>query len=328
MSLVESVPPTLRTTSTALLPISTLATPQTKPQPNPITNPLSFIKLYESKLKLIYTLNLTLLDKLAHTSLSLLLIDSNHKLVQFYQCNFKDLKQMLFIHVNSSMTHNSFNSFLISQFNDAFEELLQELAGTYLSLFKVGFYYKLEGFNEVYRELLNLMGVTSFGSLLSNTSATTSPTVYSSSSSSSQSQQSHSHSNVSLNFDSTSSPSLKTTKATSETIQETINKINELEFKILCNSESLQLYKKLNGQYDPECITNHNLKMFKRAMNQSHTGLALLITDDGDNDEELDDEKREKKHEREDLEIVKSVEFQQFNLKRLADLGLFRKTIF
>ncbi|GME77134.1 unnamed protein product [Ambrosiozyma monospora] len=321
MSLVESVPPTLRTTTTALLPISAMtSTRQTKPQPNPITNPLSFIKLYESKLKLIYTLNLTLLDKLTHTSLSLILIDSNHKLVQFYQSNFKDLKQMLFIHVNSSMSHNSFNSFLISQFNDAFEELLQQLAGTYLSLFKVGLYYKLEGFNDVYRELLNLMGVTSFGSLLSNTTASTTT----SKSSTSASPQSHSHSNLNLNFDSHGTTNFKTSKST-ETIQETIDKINDLEFKILCNSESLQLFKRLNGQYDPECITNHNLKMFKRAMNQSHTGLALLITDE-DEDEQGGD--REEKQDSDDLEIVKSVEFQQFNLKRLADLGLFRKTIF
>lgn len=88
------------------------------------------------------------------------------------------------------------------------------------------------------------------------------------------------------------------------------DKLNDLRSQILLRSDSLKLYKKLDGKFDPKAIVLEDLNAFKKGLTHSV------------------DEPTKDKNTDADIAIVNSQEFKRFDAQRLQLLGLFDKRIF
>ncbi|VEU21860.1 DEKNAAC102845 [Brettanomyces naardenensis] len=102
-------------------------------------------------------------------------------------------------------------------------------------------------------------------------------------------------------------------------------KLESLRVSVLLLSDSLQLYKRLDGKFDSKAIVSEDLTNFRNELSRTLKYGQNCVR------EEDVEERSVQKHYKpspEDLDIVSSPQFKQFNARRLQLLGLFDKRIF
>lgn len=228
----------------------------------PIKNPTTLISIYEGCLKPLYTLNVTLLDKLHNRSgLSLLLIHLHRQFIDlFKQLNgFKKLINLSRANNDDSLSNFCFVRSMLAEFDTSFGLFLEELDAVNGEIFVNAKFLGLVPLKQIYYNIVSKDNGELF-------------------------------------------------------VLKDVKLLDKLRVQVLLQSDSLQLYKELDGQFDAKKIVSDDLGNF-------HTELARTMTRTSQPINEIQSAK-------DDLQLVSSPEFKQFNARRLQLLGLFDKRIF
>ncbi|QPG74050.1 hypothetical protein FOA43_001370 [Brettanomyces nanus] len=147
----------VETTSVTLNAIVETSTPSILSLP--INNPATFISVYESCLKPLYTLNIALLDKLHNRSnYSLLLIHMHQRFISLFR-ELNDFKKMVSLthasNFSDSLSNSCFVRSLLSGFDLKFRHFIDDLHSINSQIFSNAEYWALSPLATIYQKIIS-----------------------------------------------------------------------------------------------------------------------------------------------------------------------------